>query len=200
MKEDVAAAAARLGIAVVLAASAGAGLVRAQVQVKAQIAPGATPAWEKGILPINAESYYQAIECGKQGGTPACVFWDAGLCKNTDFELAMYTPYKMVSYDVWRVVSQKQPPPEPNYGEAQRTRITVGVTPVRGAKNVLTDLVLKRGGKPVTPTSRSVSTATSRFTYDFPAFAPTATVVLEMIGKDQTVVCTIDAATLGRMR
>lgn len=195
----VAATVVRLGIASVLAASIGADLAHAQIQVKAQIAP-AQPAWEKGILPIDSESYYNAIECGKQGGNPACVFWDTGLCKNADFELAMYTPYKMVSYEVWRVVSQKQPPPEPNYGEAQRTRITIGVTPVRGAKNVLTDLVLKRGGKPVTPTSRSVSTGTSRFTFDFPAFAPTAGVVLDMIGKERTVVCTIDAATLRRMR
>ena len=31
------------------------------------------------------------------------MFWDTGLCKNADFELTMYTPYKMVSYEVWRV-------------------------------------------------------------------------------------------------
>lgn len=194
----VSAAVVRIGIASALAASIGAGVAHAQVQVKAQIAAGAQPEWEKGILPIDAESYYHAIECGKQGGNPACVFWDTGLCKNTDFELSMYTPYKMVSYEVWRVVSQKQPPPQPNYGEAQRTRITIGVTPVRGGKNVLTNLVLKRGGKPVDPTARSLGAG--RFTFDFPAFAPTASVVLELIGKDRTVVCAIDAATLRRMR
>lgn len=175
-----------------------AGAAHAQLQVKAQIAPGATPAWDKGIVPITPEIYYQAIECGKQGGNPACVFWDTGLCKNPDFDIAMYTPYKMVAYEVWRVVSQKQPPPQPNYQEAQRTRITVGVTPARGSKNALTDFVLKRGGAPVTPVSRSLPTG--RFTYDFPAFAPSAPVVFEMVGKTQTVTCAIDAATLRRMR
>jgi hypothetical protein len=52
----------------------------------------------------------------------------------------------------------------------------------------------------VAPTARSVSSGTGRFTFDFPAFAPTAGVVLEMVGQAQTVVCTIDAATLRRMR
>jgi hypothetical protein len=177
---------------------ASAAVAQAPVQVKATLPAGTLPAWEKGIQPINAESYYQAIECGKQGGNPACVFWDTGLCKNPDFEIAMYTPYKSVAYEVWRVVSQKQPAPQPNYAEAQRTRITVGITPVRGSKNALTDFVLRRGGKPVTPTSRELSTR--RFTFDFPAFAPTAGITFDMIGKTGTVSCSIDAATLKRMR
>jgi hypothetical protein len=188
-----------LRVCLVVMMLAGAAL-QAQAPIKAQIAAGIKPAWEKGIQPISPESYYQAIECGKQGGTPACVYWDTGLCKNSDFELAMYTPYKMVAYEVWRAVSQKQPPPQPNYAEAQQTRITVGVTPVRGAKNVLTDLVLKRGGKAVAPRARSITTSTSRFTFDFPAFAPTAPVTLDMVGKERTISCSIDAATLRRMR
>jgi hypothetical protein len=106
----------------------------------------------------------------------------------------------MVSYEVWSLVRQKQPPPQPSYSEAQRTRVTIGVAPVGGAKNVLTDFVLKRGGKPVAPTARTLSGGTGRYTFDYPAFAPTARVVLEMIGKEQTVVCTIDPATLRRMR
>jgi hypothetical protein len=186
-------------IALVVMATAGVLHGQAPTVVKAQIAAGIKPAWENGIKPISRESYYQAIDCGKQGGNPGCVFWDTGLCKNSDFELTMYTPYKMVAYEVWRVVSQKQPPPQPDYAEAQRTRITVGVAPVRGAKNVLTDLVLKRAGKAVAPTARSVSTA-SRFTFDFPAFAPTAPVTLDLVGKERTVSCSIDTATLRRMR
>ena len=188
----------RLTLAALLAVSLGSALVIAQTPVKAQIAPGALPAWEKGILPINAESYYNAIECGKQGGNPPCVFWDTGLCKNADFELAMYSPYKSVAYEVWRVVSQKQPAPQPNYAEAQRTRITIGVTPVRGSKNTFTDLVLTRGGKPVMPTARELSTR--RFTFDFPAFAPTAAVAIDLVGKAATISCTIDVVTLKRMR
>lgn len=189
----------RFGLAVTGVALWVSGAVaQAPVQVKATLPAGTLPAWEKGIQPINSESYYQAIECGKQGGNPACVFWDTGLCKNPDFEIAMYTPYKSVAYEVWRVVSQKQPAPQPNYAEAQRTRITVGITPVRGSKNALTDFVLKRGGKPVAPTARELSTR--RFTFDFPAFAPTAAITFDMIGKTGTVSCSIDAATLKRMR
>jgi len=189
----------RFVAACVFAASLGSALVLAQTtSVKAIIAPGAKPVWEKGIGPITPESYYQAIECGKQGGNPACVFWDTGLCKNADFEIAMYTPYKSVAYEVWRVVSSGKPAPQPNYAEAQRTHITVGVTPVRGSKNGLTDFVLKRGGKPVTPTARELSMG--RFTFDFPAFAPTAPITFDMVGKTGTVSCTIDAATLKQMR
>ena len=189
---------ARILLAAILAVSFGAVFVVAQTQVKAQIAPGAKPAWEKGILPITPESYYNAIECGKQGGNPACVFWDTGLCKNPDFELAMYTPYKAVAYEVWRVVSQKKPAPQPNYAEAQRTRITVGVTPVRGSKNTFTGLVLKRAGKAVTPTSRELTTR--RFTFDFPAFSAGAGISIDLVGKERTITCSIDAATLRLMR
>jgi hypothetical protein len=184
----------------VVAIGAGISVASGQTQVKAEIAPGSKPAWEKGILPINAESYYSAIECGKQGGNPACVFWDTGLCRNPDFEIAMYTPYKMVAYEVWRVVSQKQPAPQPNYAEAQRTRITIGVTPARGAKNVLTDLVLKRAGRTVAPTARAIATSTSRFTFDFPAFATGAALSIDLVGKERTISCAIDSATLKRMR
>jgi hypothetical protein len=201
-REAAAAATRRLGQTAALAAILVGTTISAQapLAVKAQIAPGAKPAWDKGIQPISSASYYNAIECGKEPGNPACVFWDTGLCKNPDFELAMYTPYKMVAYEVWRVVSQKQPAPQPNYAEAQRTRITIGVTPVRGASNVLSDLVLKRGGKAVTPTARSLTTSTSRFTFDFPAFAPTAPITLDLVGKARTISCAIDTATLKRMR
>jgi hypothetical protein len=126
------------------------------------------------------------------------VFWDTGLCKNPDFEIAMYTPYKSVAYEVWRVVSSGKPAPQPNYAEAQRTRITVGVTPARGSKNALTDFVLKRSGKPVTPTARDL--ATGRYTFDVPAFAPTAGVTFEMVGKTRTVTCSIGADALREMR
>jgi hypothetical protein len=188
----------RVLCAALLAASVTTLSAQAPVQVKGTIAPGTKPAWGKGIVPIDPESYYNAIECGKQGGSPACVFWDTGLCKNTDFEIAMFTPYKYVAYEVWRVVSQKQPAPQPNYAEAQRTRITVGVTPARGSKNSLTDFVLKRGGKPVAPTARELSTG--RFTFDFAAFAPTGGITFDMVGKTGTVSCAIDAATLRLMR
>jgi hypothetical protein len=167
----------------------------------ARARPAPTPAWNKGIVPITPESYYNAIECGKQGGQdPPCVFYDTGLCKNNDFALAMYTPYKSVAYEVWRVVSQKQPAPQPNYQQAQQTRITVGVTPVRGSTNPFTDLVLKRGGRTIAPVSRTMMDGGGRFTFDFPAFAPTASVILELTGKTKTISCFIEQPVLAQFR
>lgn len=172
----------------------------ADAQIKAQVRP-ATPAWDKGIQAISAESYYNAIDCGKQGGdNPACVFWDTDMCKNEDFTLAWYTPYKQVAYEVWTAVRKGQAAPQPSYGAAQRTRVTIGITQAKGAQNVLTDFVVKRGGKPVSPVERSIAGGGGRFTFDYPAFAPTATVTLELVGKARTLSCVIPASVLRRLR
>jgi hypothetical protein len=104
--------------------------VTAAAQIKAPVRPAPTPAWNKGIQPISAENYYNAIECGKQGGdNPACVFWDTDLCKNDDFDLAGYTGYKQVAYEVWTAVRRKQPAPQPSYGAAQLHLRLPGVCP-----------------------------------------------------------------------
>src|SRR3954471_12844404 len=145
-------------------------------QIKAQLPDGPMmPPWDKGIQPISRDSYWNAVECGKQGGArPACVFYDADLCKNEDFTLAMYTPYKSVAYEVWRVVRNGQPAPTPSYGEAQRTRVTVGVTLAAGSKNSTTGLVIKRGGKTIDPIASALEATGGKFTFDFAPFAPTA--------------------------
>lgn len=190
---------ARLALVALVAFTSNVGVALAQsTPVKATVAAGTKPAWEKGIVGITPESYYNAIECGKQPGNPACLFWDADLCKNADFELALNTPYKAVAYEVWYSVRQKKPAPQPNYQNAQQTRVTIGITPVKGSKNALTGFSLKRAGKVVQPLDGGV--ASSRYTYDFPAFAPTGTVTLDIAGKTGTVSCTIDAATLRLMR
>lgn len=169
-------------------------------QIKAQVRP-ATPAWEKGLKPIDAESYYHAIECGKQGGdNPACVFWDTDMCRNDDFSLAWYSAYKQVAYEVWTAVRRKQPPPQPSYSAAQRTRVTVSITPAKGSKNTLGDFRVVRGGKPALAVERSLSNGGGRFVYDYPAFAPTAAVTLELIGKGRTVSCEITPAVLRQLR
>ena len=50
------------------------------------------PAWDKGIQPIARDHYWNAVECGKQGGDrPACVFYDADFCKNDEFVIALFT-------------------------------------------------------------------------------------------------------------
>ena len=173
----------------------------AAAQITAQARGGATPPWTKGILPINPESYYNAIECGKQGGAdPSCVFWDTGLCKNADFALTFYTAYKSVAYEVWRVVNQKKPAPQPSYAEAQRTRITVALMPVRGSNNPVKDLVVKRGARTMMPVDHSVSADGGRFTYDYPAFAPSADVTLEMVGQAKTIACRIPKDVLTTFR
>jgi hypothetical protein len=170
-------------------------------QIRAQAPPRAAPPWDKGILAINSENYWNAVECGKLGGdTSPCVFWDAGLCKNDDFVLAVFTPYKAVAYEVWRAVRAKQPVPTPNYMQAQQTRITIGVTPVRGSKNALKDLALKRSGRAITPVSRSMTTGDARFTFDYPALAATADVTLDLVGATSTVSCVIPQSVLRQFR
>jgi hypothetical protein len=174
----------------------------AHAQIKAQLPPGPiTPAWDKGIQPISRDSYYNAIECGKQGGTrPPCVFYDADLCKNDDFVLTFFTPYKYVAYNVWDAVRRKQPPPTPDYGAAQRTRITLGVTPVKGSKNPIAGVSIKRGGRAIEPATKSVDANGGQFIFDFAAFAPTSGITIELAGRSATRTCTIDQAVLKTFR
>jgi len=175
--------------------------VPAPVQVTARLPDTITPAWTKGIQPINQENYWNAVECGKQGGAnPACVFWDTGLCLNDQFTLALFTPYKQVAYEVWGAVRAKRPVPTPSYSQAQRTRITIGVTPAKGSKHVITNVLVKRGGKSVAPVSKAAEGAGGSYTFDFPAFAPTADISLELVGKAGTVSCAIDKGVLALFR
>ena len=168
-------------------------------QITATARPDATPTWYQGILPISSESYYHAIECGKQGGDdPPCVFWDTGLCKNDDFELSAYTAYKQIAYQVWQVVRSGRPAPQPDFYAAQNTRVTIGVSSVQGSGNTLTDLTLIREGTSVNPVDRNVRDG--RFTFDYPAWAPTTAVTLEIVGDARTISCTIDPGVLQQFR
>ena len=165
------------------------------------VVPVSQPAWSNGIQAINRDSYYHAIECGKQGGAqPSCVFYDADLCKNDDFVLALYTPYKQVAYEVWQAVRQKQEAPTPSYGDAQRTRITLGVTPAAAAKNPITAVTIKRGGRAVKPATQSLDGGGGRFIFDFPAFAPTEDITIELAGRARTKTCLVDKTVLSRFR
>jgi hypothetical protein len=169
-------------------------------QVKA-VAKPATPPWDKGIQPISRDSYYNAIACGKQGGAnPACVFWDTGLCKNDDFTLAMYTPYKQVAYEVWQAVKNKQEAPTPSYADAQRTRITVGVTSTPAAKNPIAGVTIKRGGAALKPVTQSLETGGGKFIFDFPAFAPSDDITIELAGRARTITCAVDKSVLATFR
>jgi hypothetical protein len=170
-------------------------------QITAKARPAPTPAWAKGIKPVDAESYYNAIECGKQGGdSPACVFWDTGICANSDYTLTWYTGYKQVAYEVWLAVRSKKPAPQPNFQAAQRQRVTIAVAQAKGATNPLKDFVVMRGGKPATAFEHSLSAGGGRFTFDYPAFAPTGDTTLQMIGQQKTLTCVIPQAVLRQLR
>ncbi len=174
----------------------------ARAQMKAQL-PGVpiTPAWDKGILPISRDSYWNAVACGKQGGArPACVFYDADICTNDDFVIAMYTPYKAVAYEVWQAVHNKQPAPTPSYGEAQRTRVTIGITPARGSKNAITGVVVKRDGKTIEPAAKVLDASGGKFTFDFVAFAPTGDITIEFAGRLHTRTCLVEHQVLTMLR
>jgi hypothetical protein len=181
-------------------ASGGDGLP--QQPIKAQL-PKTTisPVWTKGILPISRESYWNAVECGKQGGErPLCVFYDAGLCSNPDFALALFTPYKQVAYEVWQAVHRKQAAPTPSYVDAQKTRITLGITPVAGSRNPITAAAIKRGGRVVQPATRSVDENGGRFIFDFAAFAPTEDITIDLVGRARTQSCVVERAVLTQFR
>ncbi len=175
--------------------------VSGKAQVKAQLPATMTPPWDKGIQPISRDSYWNAVACGKQGGArPACVFYDGDVCKNSDFTLALYTPYKQVAYEVWLAVSQHQPAPTPSFGAAERTRITVGITPIAAAKNPIGSVVIRRGGTVVKPATQSLDAGGGRFIFDFAAFAPTADISIDMIGSARTRSCAVDQSVLTLFR
>ena len=173
-----------------------------RAQITARFPAGAnTPVWDKGIQPISRDSYWNAVACGKQGGErPLCVFYDTGLCKNDDFTLALFTPYKMVAYDVWQAVQHHQAAPTPSYAEAQRTRITVGVTPVKGSKNAITTVNIKRGGRVVKPATQSLDAGGGRFIFEPSAFAATDDVTIELVGRVKTYTCLVEKPVLTLFR
>jgi len=180
------------------AVSAGA---QAVAQIRAALPAGVTPPWTNGIQAINRDSYWNAVACGKQGGQrPLCVFYDAELCPNDDYAIAMFTPYKSVAYEVWRVVRQRQQAPTPSYSEAQRTRVTIKVSPKAGAKNALTAFAIARDGRTIKPVSQSLDASIGNFIYDFAPFAPTADISFEMIGRARTQSCQIEKSVLAAMR
>ncbi len=171
-------------------------------QIKAQVPSGSmTPAWDKGIQPISRDSYWNAVACGKQGGDrPLCVFSDADLCKNDDFVIALFTPYKQVAYEVWQAVRKRQEPPTPSYADAQRTRVTVGVTPAKGSKNAITGVIIKRADRALKPATQSVDAAGGRFIFDLAAFAATEDLTIDLVGRARTISCSVDQTVLKILR
>jgi len=170
-------------------------------QVKAQVAPGFTPVWDKGTQPIGRDNYWNAMECGKQGGErPACVFYDADLCKNDDFVIALFTPYKLVAYETWQATRKHQEPLATSYADAQKTRITVGITAAKGSKNTITAVSIARGGRVIKPATQSLEAPGGRFIFDFAAFAPTSDITLELAGSGRNISCFVEKPVLAQLR
>jgi len=78
--------------------------------------------------------------------------------------------------------------------------LTIGVTPVRGSKNVFSELVLKRGGKVVAAAAKANEPGGGKFTYDYAPFAPTAPLTIEIVGKAKTIACTVPPDVLASFR
>jgi hypothetical protein len=173
----------------------------ALAQVKGQVAPGIMPVWDKGIQPISRDNYWNAVECGKQGGErPACVFYDTGFCQNDDFVIALFTPYKLVAYETWQATRKRQEPLATSYGDAQKTRITVGITPAKGSKNTVTAVSISRAGRVTKPATQALDAPGGRFIFDFAAFAPTSDITLQLAGTSRTISCVVEKSVLARLR
>ena len=173
----------------------------ALAQVKGQVASGIMPVWDKGIQPISRDNYWNAVECGKQGGDrPACVFYDTDFCKNDDFAIALFTPYKLVAYETWQATRKRQEPLATSYGDAQKTRITVGITPVKGSKNAVTAVSIARGGRVIKPATQALDAPGGRFIFDFAVFAPTSDITLELAGNNGTIRGLVEKSVLARLR
>jgi hypothetical protein len=50
------------------------------------------------------------------------------------------------------------------------------------------------------PATTTMEANGGRFTFDYPAFAATGSLTLDLVGKVKTLSCAIDAATLARFR
>jgi len=170
-------------------------------QVKGQVAPGIMPVWDKGIQPISRDNYWNAVECAKQGGERlACVFYDTGFCQHNDFVIALFTPYKLVAYETWQATRKRQEPLATSYGDAQKTRITVGITPAKGSKNTVTAVSISRAGRVTKPATQALEAPGGRFIFDFAAFAPTSDITLQLAGTSRTISCLVEKSVLARLR
>src|SRR5262249_59114560 len=99
-----------------------------------------------------------------------------------------------------QAVKNKQEAPTPSYADAQRTRITVGVTAAAAAKNPIAGVTIKRAGATIKPATQSLESGGGKFIFEFPAFAPTADVTLELAGRARTISCAIEKSALATFR
>lgn len=71
---------------------------------------------------------------------------------------------------------------------------------MKASKNPLTGVVIKRGGRVVKPVAQSFDASGGSFTFDFPAFAPTEDITIDLVGGAATQSCLVEKSVLSRFR
>ena len=80
------------------------------------------------------------------------------------------------------------------------TDFNLGGTPVKGSKNAITAVNIRRGGRLVQPATQSLDANGGRFIFDPSAFAPTGNVTIELVGRVKTHTCLIEKPVLTLFR
>ena len=71
---------------------------------------------------------------------------------------------------------------------------------MKGSKNPVTGVSIKRGGKTIEPLAKAVDATGGKFTFDFPAVAPTADITIEIAGRSRTQSCLVPQPVLTTFR
>ena len=71
---------------------------------------------------------------------------------------------------------------------------------MKGSKNTITGVVIKRGGKTIEPTAKALDATGGKFTFDFAPFAPTADITIEVAGTLRTQSCLVAQPVLTTFR
>jgi hypothetical protein len=71
---------------------------------------------------------------------------------------------------------------------------------VKGSKNAISAVNIRRGGRVVKPATQSLDATGGRFIFDPAAFAPTADVTIELVGRIKTHTCLVAAPVLTMFR
>ena len=167
--------------------------------VKAAMPPAAKPAWNKGIQPISQTAIRTPSSAASRAAPSRRASYDADLCKNDDYRLSLYSPYKQVAYEVWEAVRRSR----------SRRRRATGAPSGRGSRSVsrrprLEKRAGRAGDEARRPDGRAghldVRRRGRQLHLRRPAFAPSATVTLELTGKTRTQTCVIAPAVLARFR